>query len=447
MAHRFTNRLRPRMRIAVGASVAIGFSAATTMHLGHVRHPVPASLNTLARSASYHREMAPATAGSRVDGMVAEAERAVTENPRDGESLRTLAIAFMRKQRQCGDPGYYRRAMAAIERSLELEPNSYESRKMKAWVLAGQHRFAEARNLAQQCVKHRPHDAWNYGTLADAQAELGDYPAAVAAVQRMIDRKPDLSSYSRAAHLRELHGDLEGALQLYALALDCTDTRDSEAVAWVHVQRGNVRLAMGAARGADEEYQQALAVQPAYHLALAGRARCQAALGYRREAIRWYEQALAVVPRPDWAIALGELKQATGDKTGAQAQFALARAATTTAGTSVDVDRQMALFLADHGDPQAALEHARRAASARSDIYTCDALAWALYKNHRYEEAWSESRKARRLGTRDAALLRHAALIPARVPGAAGQAGRLLQQARRIDPSLAGPERTGVKRT
>jgi Flp pilus assembly protein TadD len=96
----------------------------------------------------------------------------------------------------------------------------------------------------------------------------------------------------------------------------------------------------------------------------------------------------------------------------------------------------MALLLADHGDPKRALQHARRAAQARDDIYTCDALAWTLFKNGRYQKAWRASQRARRLGTRDATLLRHAALIAARVPGASREAARLLRQARALDPTI-----------
>jgi tetratricopeptide (TPR) repeat protein len=356
--------------------------------------------------------------------MVTEAERAVTASPHDAEAFRSLAIAFMRKQRQCGDPGYGRRAIAAIERSLELEPDSYESQKLKAWVLAGQHRFAEARDLARECIQRRPRDPWNYGTLADSQAELGAYPAAVAAVQQMIDLKPGLASYSRAGHMRLLHGDAAGALPLFDLAIDAADPRDSEAIAWVRVQRGDACVAMSRYAAADREYQCALQMQPGYHLGLAGQARCQALMGHREAAIRLYEQALAVIPRPDWAIAMGDLKQAAGDARGSAAAFALARVAMATAGPSADTDRQMALLLADHGDPAAAVAHARRAARERDDVYTDDALAWSLYRDHQYAEAWKVSRRARRLGTQDPMLRQHAAQIAARATGGSRRADR-----------------------
>jgi tetratricopeptide (TPR) repeat protein len=372
-----------------------------------------------------------------VDRWVAEAERTARESPDDADTHRRLAIAYMRKQRACGDPAYHERALGAIDRALRLEPGSSESLKLKAWVLAGGHRFAEARYLARRCIARRPKDAWSYGVLADALTELGDYPGAVAAAQQMIDRKPDLSSYARAAHLRELHGDPKGALELYALALDTTSARDPEAVAWLRVQRGKVRLGMGRAAAADAEYRQALAAQPGYHLALVGRARCQAALGNRRQAMRLYEQALAKVAEPVWMVELGDLKRAGGDRAGAEKQYAAARAGLAAEGPNADADRETAQLLADRGDPKAALTYARRAIRERNDIYTWDALAWALFKNSRFAEAWQASQQARRLGTRDAALLRHAAQIAARVPGKAGQAAKLLREARAIDPARA----------
>jgi tetratricopeptide (TPR) repeat protein len=370
-----------------------------------------------------------------IDGWVARALAAVKQHPAESEPYRMLATAYMRKQRQCGDPDYYRRAEAAVRKSLELEPGSYDSRKLLCWVLAGEHRFAEARELSQVCIEEHPEDWWNYGNLADAEMELGDYPAAVAAVQRMVDRKPNLSSYARAAHLRELHGDPEGALEALAMALDAGSARDAEALAWCRVQKGQVLFNMGRPREADEEYARALELQAGYHLALAGRARCRAALGHAKEAVALYEQALRVIPRPDWLIALGNLKAARGDRAGASEQYALARSALQAQPAGPDRDRQMAALLADEGgDPQQALLLARRAAGSRGDIATCDTLAWALYRSGRHAEGWQASLKARRLGTRDALLFYHAARIAARLPGHAAQARPLLRRTLATNP-------------
>jgi tetratricopeptide (TPR) repeat protein len=78
----------------------------------------------------------------------------------------------------------------------------------------------------------------------------------------------------------------------------------------------------------------------------------------------------------------------------------------------MNVDMEMALFNADHGtDPVQALEQARAAYTARPSIYGADTLAWALYRAGNYTEAQEYNQEALRLGTRDAMLHYHAAMI------------------------------------
>ena len=52
----------------------------------------------------------------------------------------------------------------------------------------------------------------DYGLLGDALMEQGRLDEAAAAYQQMIDLKPFYQSYTRAAHVRWMKGDLEGAL-------------------------------------------------------------------------------------------------------------------------------------------------------------------------------------------------------------------------------------------
>jgi len=118
-------------------------------------------------------------------------------------------------------------------------------------------------------------------------------------------------------------------------------------------------------------------------------------------------------------------------------------AAMATAGAGPDVDRLMASYLADHGDPKSALARARRAARERDDIYTCDTMAWVYYKNGRFSEAWTAAQRAIRLKTADAGILFHAGLIAGHLPGQSAEAKRLLNQARAINPSL--PQRPAPK--
>ena len=78
--------------------------------------------------------------------------------------------------------------------------------------------------------------------------------------------------------------------------------------------------------------------------------------------------------------------------------------------------RVLSLFYSDHDrDLPKALELARRDFDSRKDVYGHDALAWALLKNDQPEEAARMMDGAFKLGTKDANLDYHAALIHLRL--------------------------------
>jgi Flp pilus assembly protein TadD len=88
--------------------------------------------------------------------------------------------------------------------------------------------------------------------------------------------------------------------------------------------------------------------------------------------------------------------------------------------------------------PERALALARAERQTRGDIYTDDALAWALYRNGEFERALESIERARRLGTRDARLLfHHGAILIAAGQTRAGK--KLIEQALAQNPKF-GPE-------
>ena len=60
---------------------------------------------------------------------------------------------------------------------------------------------------------------------------------------------------------------------------------------------------------------------------------------------------------------------------------------------------------------QESLSLARREYEVRKDIFTCDSLAWALFKNGEMSEAKQIINEALRTGSRDARINYHAGLI------------------------------------
>lgn len=137
-------------------------------------------------------------------------------------------------------------------------------------------------------------------------------------------------------------------------------------------------------------------------------------------------------------IALGDVYQAAGQTAKTAQQYELVRAMEQLyRANGVEMDMEMALFDADHESrlPEA-IARARRAMAQRPSIYAADVLAWTLYKSGQPREALDASRRALRLGTKDALLLFHAGMICERA-GDVEQARMYLDQCLSINPQFS----------
>jgi tetratricopeptide (TPR) repeat protein len=402
--------------------------------VGGIAVGVAAAMRTAppARKAAAKRLPARRT-GVTAAEQVAAAEAAVRAAPGRPEGYHRLAAACMRLQRESADPALYGRAEAALREAERRAPGDYVTRKLLAWVLAGEHRFRAALALARQCARENPKDYWNYGILGDALTELGDYPAAVAAVQKMVDLRPGALSYARAAYQRRLHGDPEGALQLYALALEATPAEERESAAWCHAQAAETCLGAGRAAGAEREANAALALLPDYPLALVAKAKARIAAGDLEGALPLYRRAQERVPLPETVLALGDLHTRLGRAADAQRQYALFEVVERGSAAAGSADRRLlALHLADQGRRlDEALALARQERARRADVTTCDVLAWCLFKNGRLREAKAAMAEAQRLGTRDPRFEDHARMIQAALRGKAAGRRRTMDDGRR----------------
>jgi tetratricopeptide (TPR) repeat protein len=148
-----------------------------------------------------------------------------------------------------------------------------------------------------------------------------------------------------------------------------------------------------------------------------------------------YQKAIAIVPMPTFVAELGDLYAKSGNQTEARKQYALVEYIGLLGRINqVLHNRDLALFYADHDMKLSeALDLAQKELEVRRDIYTWDALAWALYKNGKLTEAAEASGKALHFGTRDSLLLFHAGMI-AEGLGQHEQARGELKQALEINP-------------
>ena len=136
-------------------------------------------------------------------------------------------------------------------------------------------------------------------------------------------------------------------------------------------------------------------------------------------------------------ITLGEWYEVSGNQAAAKQQYDLVNVIQQlNASAGMNVDLELALFNANHGDKALAEKQARTVYGYRPTILAADTLAWALYQNGKYVEAQTYSEKALRLGTRDAMLHFHAGMIAAALQDKA-KANEHLKLALTINPHFS----------
>jgi tetratricopeptide (TPR) repeat protein len=272
--------------------------------------------------------------------------------------------------------------------------------------------FAQAAESSRRLLAINPADPWNWGTLGDALIEIGDYDAAADAYQKMVELRPDLASYNRAAHYRFLVGDIPGAIQIMKRAIEAGSS-SAENVAWCMVDLGGIYLKSGELALAKQSFTDALRTFKNYHPAYAGLGKALTDTGDLKGAIESYRRAQEITPLPDYASALYDLYKKTGQNAEATKQMDLLEAIDKLARANGEkANRNLVFAFADHDvELSRALELALGELEFRKDIYSYDALAWALYKNHRYSEAQEYMQKALKLNTPEPMFHRHADAI------------------------------------
>jgi tetratricopeptide (TPR) repeat protein len=271
--------------------------------------------------------------------------------------------------------------------------------------------------------------------VVDALTELGRYEEALVATQTMVDLRPDLASYSRVSYQRELHGQVDGAIESMEQAYSASVGAGTENREYLRVLMGDLRLLAGDLETAEQIYQGSLGASPGFVWALNGLAGVRAFQGEFDEAIELQQQAVDAIPLPEFVIALGEIQEAAGRTQDAQRSYELVEAIQQLfEANGVNVDLDLALFEANHGDdPAAAVDLARRAYEREPNIKAADALGWALYSAGQYDEARASADEALRLGTPYGSFLYHAGMI-AKAQGDTAAARDFLTRALEQDP-------------
>ncbi len=377
-----------------------------------------------------------AAPAATTDERVAQSQHVLAADPQKVDNYNALAAAYLQKLRETGDFDYVNRASKIIDQALAREPRNYEALRLSNEVDLNWHRFSKVAETSRKLAELKPDDPRNWGTLGDALMELGEYHAAAEAYQHMVNLRAGLAGFNRVAWYRFVTGDHAGAIEMMQKAIG-SRTAVPENLAWCLVELGNMQFKSGKLEDAAAAYENALVLFPGYHRALAGMGQVLAAQGRRDDAIAAYQRAQAVIPLPEYAAALEDLYTLAGRKQEAAKQAALIdMIAKMAEANNEKTNRNLVLIYSDHGRKlDRALQMIQAELADRRDVYTYDALAWALYRNGKYAEAAEASRTALQMHTPEPAFYYHAGMIQAALDHKT-EAANDLRQALALNPAF-----------
>lgn len=364
--------------------------------------------NRLTTVAACRFVLASSSGNNPIDNEIAQQQALIRRSSPSAAALERLGWIFVKRARLTFDPSYYNLAeqcAACMEATGAQGPDAL---LLRAHALQSLHRFKEAETVASQLTntRERPFD---YGVLGDVLIDEGKVREGAAAYQKMIDLRPDLQSYARAAHVRWLTGDLNGAIELMKLAISGSSSNDGEAAAWAYTRLALYQLQQAAAKQALQSTDAALTLQSNYAPAMLARGRILLALRRPAEAVVEFQHAAKLNPLPEYQWALADALALTGDRERARE----VESQIVERGGSED-PRGLSLYLATRGEnTELAVQLAQQELNNRGDVFTHDALAWALAVAGHTTEAQPHIMQALSEGTVDARLLLHAGIIAA----------------------------------
>ena len=384
----------------------------------------------------YAAVMATFVAGLVVFGAAGDSERSPAAPAATADTHVLRAERLLQRVRATEDPSHY----AGIERELaaarRLEPDSPAVALGYGELAMSRHHFRDGLRFGLRARRLAPDSVRPLGLIADAQIELGRYAAAERTLQRLVELKPSIAAYTRISYFRELHGDIDGAVDAMRLAVSAAGSKPSDSLD-VRVLLGFLELAAGRTEAGERIFRDALRVRPGHAKALDGLADVEMAKGRPRAALARWRKLSAAVPSPHYAGDVIELSQAFGLRDDARRAIERVRMLERRlAAAGSNVATEAAVFEADYGSPARALAMARRAYAEAPAVQRADALGWALTRSGRPAEAIRYAPEAMRLGTPEPTFLYHGA-IAAKEAGQSALARRWLRRLLAENPGFS----------
>ncbi len=368
--------------------------------------------------------------------------RKINSQPDDKASRIALASLYIQEARITGDFGYYNSAaMKYLGDVLALEPANFDALLLKALIQLSDHHFPEALQTAKSAQKINPYNAFVYGIMVDASVELGQYEQAVAFSDNMMSVRPDIRSYSRVSYLREIHGDLPGAIEAMKMAVEAGGYGD-EGTEWARIQLARLYENTGQLKAAEMHYLIALEERPGYPYAQVGLGHLALGKGDHQKALSFYQQADTIVH--DMTIKMqiaklhGIMNQGAQEKRILDGMISDLETSVSKGETAAHhhADLELSQLYLLKGDAKRSLKHALAEYNRRPEnIEVNEWLAWVYHENGNIQQASNHISKALSTQCKNPELLCRAGLIYYSA-GEHQMAARLIKEALHNDPNI-----------
>lgn len=358
-------------------------------------------------------ELAKAEEWMKTKEKVSELNQKIAKNTNDIKSRLQIAVIYMAEARITGEhPYYYPATIKILDGILAMDSKNFEALVYKSSVKLSQHQFAEARQLAEKAKTINPDNAYVYGVLVDANVELGNYEEAVRMSDKMQAIKPSLESYSRASYLREIYGDMSGAVEAMKMAVQA-GLPGSEPWCWSKKTLAQLYEKTGRWNDAKNQYDDILAIRPSYAFALEGLAKKEKAEKNYTKALELLQQASAIMPEFSFHEEMADIYALQGDQQKAKEKYAVVvTMLKEDEASGHTVSLELCRVYTKAGMYAEALQQAMKEYSSRpQNIDVNLALAWASYKNNDLTKAKEYLKAARKTGSKDPELVERAAMI------------------------------------
>ena len=360
------------------------------------------------------------TEGEFGEKEVSEAQRLLASSETEADGLEQLGWAFIDKARHGNQASCHARALACAEALESRHPERrLDSLLIRGHVLHQQHKFEGAHTIATELTLKRG-NSFDHALLGDVLLDLGKVDRASDAYQKMLDLRPGLSSYLRAAEMRWITGDVQGAVDAGLLALKAGTMRQPAPLAWAYSRLSYFLWAQGRQTESEAAADRALGILPEYVPAVVAKGRALLSSGDAAGAIEVLKNSLMSDQEPLTLWLAWECYKELGDDSRVQEL----QKTIMTRGIQVD-PRTVSLYLSTISrNSGVALQLAESELAKREDILTQDALAFALLRKSNDLEASAPAEAATLLsrarsamdaslvhGTKDARLWLHAGLV------------------------------------